>query len=151
MSKHREICLSAERRNELETKLQEKGLSLREQNRIRILLLSDRSTGNKRTLQEVAEAVMCSSGTVSNVSRHYLDEGLERALTEKPRPGAAPKITGEVEAKLTLLACSKPPDGRARWTLRLLQEKIIELEYLPSISHVAIGDVLKKTKSSHGE
>lgn len=151
MSKHREICLSAEKRNELETKLQEKGLSLREHNRIRILLLSDRSTNNKRTLQEVAEAVMCSSGTVSNVRRRYLDEGLESALTEKPRPGATPKITGEVEAKLTLLACSTPPEGQARWTLRLLQEKVIELEYLPSISHVAISNTLKKTKSSRGE
>ncbi len=151
MSKHREICFSAEKRNELETKLQEKGLSLREHNRIRILLLSDRSTNNKRTLQEVAEAVMCSSGTVSNVRRRYLDEGLESALTEKPRPGATPKITGEVEAKLTLLACSTPPEGQARWTLRLLQEKVIELEYLPSISHVAISNTLKKTKSSRGE
>lgn len=151
MSKHRELCLSAEQRNELETKLQEKGLSLREQNRIRILLLSDRSTGNQRTLQEVAEAVMCSSRTVSNVRHRYLDKGLESALTEKPRPGAPPKITGEVEAKLSLLACSAPPEGQARWSLRLLQEKVIELEYLPSISHVAIGDVLKKTKSSRGE
>lgn len=145
MSKHREICLSAERRNELETKLQENGLSLREHNRIRILLLSDRSTSNKRTLQEVAEAVMCSRGTVSNVRRRYLDEGLESSLTEKPRPGTTPKITGEVEAKLTVLAWSTPPEGQARWTLRLLQEKVIELEYLPSISHVAISNTLKKT------
>lgn len=151
MSKHRQICLSAEERTELETKLQEKGLSLREHNRIRILLLSDRSSGHERTLAEVAEAVMCSKGTVSNIRQRYFDEGLASALREKPRPGAIPKITGEVEAKLIVLACSTPPEGHSRWTLRLLQNRMLALEYLPSISHVAIGDVLKKTKSNRGE
>lgn len=150
MSKHRQICLSAEERNELESKLHTKGLSLREQNRLRILLLSDRSTGHTRTLQDVAAAVMCSKGTVSNIQRRYLDEGIPSALSEKPRPGAKPKLTGEVEAKLSLLACSAPPAGQARWTLRLLQERMIELEYLPAISHVAIGEALKKTKSNRG-
>lgn len=150
MSKHRQICLSAEERTQLTAKLEEKGLSLREHNRIRILLLSDRSLGHKRTIEEVAAAVMCSAGTVSNVRQRYLDEGMEQALTEKPRPGAVPKLTGEVEAKLTMLACSSPPEGHSRWTLRLLQERMIELEYLPAISHVAIGDALKKTPSNRG-
>lgn len=150
MSKHRKICLSAEERTQLATKLAEKGLSLREHNRIRILLLSDRSLGQQRTIQEVATAVMCSPGTVNNVRQRYLEEGIEQALTEKPRPGAMPKLTGEVEAKLTLLACSSPPEGHSRWTLRLLQERMIELEYIPAISHVAIGDALKKTQSNRG-
>jgi putative transposase len=150
MSKHRAVCLSAEERTELAEKLRTNGLSAREQNRVRILLLSDRSQGERRTDQGVADAVMCSKATVVNVRHRYLKEGLAKALTEKARPGAVPKITGEVEAKLVLLACSTPPEGSARWTLRLLQERVIELEYLPAISHVSIGEVLKKTKLSLG-
>jgi hypothetical protein len=61
-----------------------------------------------------------------------------------------PKIDGEVEAKLTTLACSETPEGYARWTLRLLAEKMVELSYIDSISHEAVRQVLKKTNLSHG-
>ena len=76
--------------------------------------------------------------------------GLQAALYEKPRPGQAPKVTGEIEAKLIMLACSQPPEGHARWTLRLLAGRVIELGYLDYVSHVTVGEVLKKTNSSLG-
>ncbi len=82
--------------------------------------------------------------------RRYLDEGLTAALHDKPRPGAAPKITGEIEAQLVTLACSAPPAGEARWTLRLLAEKLIELGEVDYVSHVTVREVLKKTYSSLG-
>jgi transposase len=118
--------------------------------RARILLLLDRSQGQARKLQEIADGMMTSIGTVSNVKRRYIHGGLEEALNDRPRPGAIPKITGEVEAHLIAITCSEPPDGYERWTLRLLADKLIELELVESISHVAVGEVLKKTNSNPG-
>jgi hypothetical protein len=75
---------------------------------------------------------------------------VEAALTEKPRPGQPPKITGDIEARLVTLACSNPPEGRARWTLRLLADTMVELGYLDSISNVAVYHALKKTRLNPG-
>ena len=69
---------------------------------------------------------------------------MQAALYEKPRPGQKPKVTDDIEAKLTMLACSQPPEGHARWTLRLLANRMIELEYIDYISHVTVRDVKKK-------
>jgi transposase len=98
----------------------------------------------------VAAALLCSPSTVANVRRRFNQGGLSAALYEKPRPGQKPKVTGDIEAKLTMLACSQPPEGHARWTLRLLAEQMIELEYIDYVSHVTVGEVLKKTKLSPG-
>jgi putative transposase len=113
-------------------------------------LLSDRSLGQSRDDAEVAEAAMVCTGTVWRIRKEFALHGLESAIYDKPRPGAIPKITGDVEARITMIACSDPPDGHARWTLRLLADKVVELGYLDSISHVAIGNRLKKTTSSRG-
>lgn len=151
MGKHTHVELTTEQRTELEQLIRSGSLSARTNTRARILLLSDRSQGQKRTDQEVADAVLCSKGTVRNVRQRFLEGGLPAALYDKERPGARPKVTGEVEAKLTMLACSDPPEGAARWTLRLLADKMVELGYVDSISHVTVWEVLKKTRSSPGE
>jgi transposase len=122
----------------------------RVQTRARVLLLSDRSRGERRTDEQVAEAVLTSVSTAKRTRWRFLQGGLEAALEEKPRSGRPPKITGEIEAQLTVLACSQPPEGHAHWTLRLLAERLVELGCLDSISHVAVGNRLKKTKSSPG-
>jgi len=70
--------------------------------------------------------------------------GVPAALYDKGWPGAPPRFTGEVQAQLTMLACSDPPEGAARWTLRLLADKMVELGYVDSISHVTVGEILKK-------
>ncbi len=111
----------------------------------------DRSQGEKRKLQEIANMMLTSIGTISNVKRRYLNGGLEHGLYDRPRPGAKPKIDGEVEAHLIALVCSDPPEGQVRWTLRLLADKLVELELVETISHVAIGDTLKKTNLSLGK
>ena len=85
------------------------------------------------------------------MKRRYQKGGLEHGLYDRPRPGAKPKIDGEVEAHLIALVCSDPPEGQVRWTLRLLADKLVELELVESISHVAIGDALKKTNLSLGK
>jgi len=150
MGKHKHIELNADERTELERLIRTGNAPARKQTRARILLLSDRSQGQKRTGQEVAEAVLCSTGSVYNVRRRYLQGGLPQALNDKGWPGAKPKLTGDVEAKLTMLACSAPPQGHARWTLRLLANQMIELGYVEAVSHVTIGEWLKKTNLSLG-
>lgn len=151
MTKQRHIYLTDDERMELE-QLTKLGVhAARSIARARVLLLLDRSQGAARTIKGVVEAAMVSQGTVSNTKNRYFAGGLDRALHELPRPGAVPKIDGEVEARLVALACSDPPEGRERWTLRLLAEELVSLELLESISHVAVGEVLKKTQSSHGK
>jgi putative transposase len=150
MGKHTHIELTTEQRTELEQLIRTGDAPARTHTRARILLLSDRSEGQKRTDQEVADAVLCSTSTVINVRRRFLTDNLQAALYDKGWPGATPKFTGEVEAKLTMLACSDAPDGFVRWTLRLLAERMIELGYVDYISHVTVRELLKKTNSSLG-
>ena len=150
MGKHTRVELGAEERQGLEQLICAGTTAARTQTRARILLLSDRRPGQKRTDAEVAAALLCSKGTVANVRRRFLAGGLRAALYDKPRPGQKPKVTGDVEARLTMLACSTPPAGHARWTLRLLADRMVELGYIEYISHVTVGEVLKKTRSSRG-
>ena len=150
MSKRIYIKLNEQERQELEQLISKGTSPARVQRRARILLLSDRNQEQLLGAGEVAKSVMCNPGTVCNVKKRYLSGGLDEALYDKPRPGAVPKITGEVEAHLIALTCSDPPQGQASWTLRLLADRLVELQLLESISHVAVGKVLKKTNSNPG-
>jgi transposase len=144
MSKQTRIYLSAEDRVFLEKLIRSGSDSARVQARARILLLSDRSLGQSRTDEKVAEAVMVSVVTVGRIKKRFAGEGLDSALYDKPRPGQPPKITGDVEAQLTVLACSTPPEGQAKWTLKLLADRLVELKLVESITPVAIHKRLKK-------
>jgi hypothetical protein len=93
---------------------------------------------------------MCSLPTITAIRKKFMEGGVENALYDKARPGAAPKITGEIEAHLTMLACSAPPEGRSRWTLQLLADKLVELKLVDSISDVAVMHRLKKMNLSLG-
>jgi putative transposase len=150
MSQRIKIQLKDDERQELDQLISKGESSARVQRRARILLLSDCNQEQPLGTGAIVRALMCSPGTVCNVRHRYLSGGLRAALYDKPRPGGKPKITGEVEAHLIALACSDPPAGRARWTLRLLADRLVELELIESISHVAVGEVLKKTNSSPG-
>jgi transposase len=114
------------------------------------LLLTDESQKKNKGTEEIASALMCSLPTITNIRKKFVEGGLEKALYDKPRPGAIPKITGEIEAQLTLLACSAPPEGRSRWTLQLLADKLVELKLVDSISDVAVMHRLKKMNLSLG-
>jgi len=151
MGKHRYIKLEAAERVELEQLVRTGHTAARKLNRARILLLSDRSQGQGRTGQEVAEAALCSIGTVRRICGLYLDGELPLALNDKGWPGAKPKLTGELEAKLTQMACSEAPAGHARWTLRLLARELVELGYVDEVSHVTVREWLKKMNLSLGE
>ena len=117
--------------------------------RARILLLSDSRPGGWQSAPAVARAVMVHPYTVRNVRRRFVAEGLEAALEERARPGPTPKFNGEVETRLTLLACSQASDERAPWTPRLAG-RMIELGVVDSVSHSTVAKRLKKTRASHG-
>jgi len=144
MGKHTPIERTREERTELEKRIRTGNAPARTHPRARILLLSDRSQGQQRTDQEVADAVLCSRRTVMNVRRRFLSGGLQAALSDKGWPGAPPKFTGEGDAKVVMFACSEPPAGAARWTVRLLADKMVELHSVDSMSHVTVGEILKK-------
>ena len=125
--------------------------SARSIKRASILLDLDESDYKAKRQQEIAQKNRVHPSTVAAVARQYCLEGLDAAITQKVRetPPIAPKITGEVEARIIALACSKPPEGRSAWTLRLLADKAVELEIIDSICNVSVMNILKKTNSSH--
>jgi putative transposase len=150
MGKSQVIELSIEQRQELERLIRVGNAAARVQSRARILLLSASEPGDWQSAPAVARALLVHPNTVRNVRRRFVAGGLEAALYDRPRPGATPKLTGEVEAQLTLLACSAPPEGHAAWTLRLLADELVVLGVLESVSHTTVGEWLKKTNSSLG-
>jgi hypothetical protein len=151
MSKHTFLTLTAQQRHQLETLLRTGTHKARALTRVRITLLLDRSQEKRYTDQEIAEILGCYRLTVANTRRRFLDCGIAGVLGEKPMGPTAPvKMTGELEAQLTLLACSDPPSGQARWTVRLLADKIVELGFVDDLSYVTVSRTLKKMKSSPG-
>ena len=144
------VDLSKENRQELETLIRSGASSARTQTRARILLLTDENQQKKKDTEEIASVLMCSLPTITHIRKKFVEGGLENALYDQARPGATPKITGEIEAQLVLLACSAPPAGRSRWTLQLLADKLVELKLVDSISDVAVMHRLKKTNLSRG-
>lgn len=152
MGKHTHIQLSKDERSELEQLIKSGQHSSRVIARARTLLLLDRSQGQKRTIAEVIDAAMVSQGTIYNLKQRYFGGGLAAALYEQPRSGRpVTKMTGEVEAHLIAQACSEPPEGYERWTVRLLADRLVELEVVDSISHTAVAKKLKKMNLSLGE
>jgi len=112
-----------------------------------VLLAADENAeGAKKSETEIAELFHVHPQTVHTIRQQYSEHGLQVALGRKKRstPPVEPKLTGEVEAKIIALSCSTPPSGRSKWTLRLLADKAVELQYIDSISHVAVGRLLKK-------
>jgi transposase len=125
------------------TKIVTKGISnARTINRCRILLLS----AEKKSQSFIVEAIGCDPKTILNVKHRYNEAGLNYAIYEKPRSGAPTKFDGKARAKITALACTKAPDGFAKWSLILLADKAVELNIVDSISHTHVGTILKKTR-----
>jgi len=119
--------------------------SARRIRRARVLLLSAAGMPDR----QVAEGTGCCVATVANLRRRFAAERLG-ALAERPRPGAAPMLDGKATALAVGLACTEPPSGRARWTMRLLADKLVELGVVGTISDETVRRTLKKTNSSLG-
>ena len=112
----------------------------------RVLVLLELNKG--KTIKEVKDLVSLSYPTISSLIERYNSTQL-KCLEDKKQPGRPVKIDGKQRAQITALACSKAPDGRAGWSLRLLAEKIVELNYCESISHSWVDTILKKTTLNH--
>ena len=114
-------------------------------NHARILLMAHEGIVN--TI--IAQTLSMTSMTVYAVRRRFQTEGLG-ALYDRPRPGKPRILDGKAEARLTAIACSEPPQGHARWSVRLLADRLVQLEIVDTISHKTVWETLKKTTSSRG-
>ena len=116
-----------------------------------MLLKADEAAGGPAWADaRITAAFDCGTATVERVRRRFVEEGLEVALSpyRTPRRRYRRKLDGEQEAQLLMLACSQPPAGRARWTLRLLADTMVELAYVATLSYEPVRQTLKKTLSS---
>ena len=146
-----EVWLSADEREELEALIGKGKSPARRLLKARILLKADVSqAGSDWSDSQIIEALETNASMVHRARKQLVEEGFEAVLRRKQRATpAVPRIfDGEKEAKLIALACSEPPKGRARWTLRLLETKVVELGIVDRASDSTIGRVLKKTLSS---
>jgi hypothetical protein len=151
MKKKYPVVLTESEREELKRLIAAGTAPARKLTHARILLKADQSPeGGAGWVDEaIADAVETSQPTVSRVRKRYVQEGLEAALDRRP-PNREyhRKLDGEQEARLIALACSEPPEGQARWSLRLLADKLVELEVVEEVSYQTVRRTLKKTPSS---
>jgi putative transposase len=139
------VDLSADEREELRQLVRRGKHSARKVTRARILLpAADGSTD-----EQIVSALKTGFATVERTRKRFVEEGLG-CLKERPRRGQARKLTGKQEAHIIAVACSAPPGGRARWTLRLLADKVVELGFASTVARETVRQVLKKTNSSRG-
>lgn len=132
-------------RLQLETLLRSGHHRARKLTRARILLKADAGCLD----EEIVEALDVGRATVERLRQRYVECGLE-CLHDQPRPGATPKLDDKGEARLIAEACSTPPQGRERWTLELLAERVVALQLTATYSHESVRQVLKKTSSNRG-
>jgi transposase len=142
MHKRYIVDLTADERAGLLALLHKGVAPARRLTRARILLLADEGG----TDQEIAAALHVHAATVERTRRRFVEGGVERALSDRPRPGGRPKLDGKQEAHLVALACSAPPEGRARWTMQLLADRLVELALVDAISDETVRRTLKKTR-----
>jgi transposase len=144
------VYLDKDERKALKCVAREDGYSGQIRTRANILLALDESGSGAAEQADIADVLKTSTSTIYNVSRIYSEGGLDAVLTRKKRmtPPVPAKLTGEVEARVIRIACSNPPEGYTRWSLRLLEDKIIALDDLPNLSDNTIGRLLKKHRLS---
>ena len=141
------VRLSEEDRTTLLDLVSKGSASARSIMRANVLLAADENSPSGRKSEiEIAELFHVNKQTVHTIRKQHSEKGMDAAISRKKRetPPVEPKITGEVEAKIIALSCSAPPAGRSKWSLRLLADKAVELQYINSISHEAVGRLLKK-------
>lgn len=152
------IRLSREEREQLQNLVRAGRSAARVQTRARILLLAAERSVNSRggtrrrsnSNKTIGADLLVSARTVSRVRQRFVTGGLQAALGEHERTGRPTEIDGAAEAKLIMLACSQPPDGRSRWTLQLLADRMVALGYTEHISDTWVLKLLKKTNCDPG-
>ena len=150
MKKKYKILLEAAEREYAQNILNSDKTATGYKRRANVLLMMDENAGKPSTQAEIALRCGVSDVTVYHVARDYCEHGIEYALHfKKPKePSRPPIVSGEREARIVALACGEPPQGYARWTVRLLTEKVVELSILPSVSRETVRRTLKKRNLS---
>jgi transposase len=146
MAKRYRVTLTDEERVRLDGLTRKGTASARMVRRAQTLLLA----AEERTDEAIAAALRIGVSTVERTRRRCVEEGVEAALRERPRPGARPKLGPKERAFVVALACTRPPEGRKRWTMQLLADRVVELQVVPDITDEAIRLLLKRTGSSRG-
>jgi len=145
------VTLTKQERQDLEVLTRDGKTGAKKFIHARALLLCDAGSGGEAwKVAVVAKALGVTPRTIEHLKQRFVEEGLEAALQRKPRvkPPREVVFDGAFEARLIALACSDAPEGRRRWTVRLLADKAVELEFAPSVSHMTVQRVLKKTNLS---
>jgi transposase len=151
MSPRYRVTLTREERKELEAMTHRGKTHARRFIHARALLLCDAGAdGPAWNVADVAEALGVTGRTIEHLKKRFVEDGLEAALERKPREKPPREVTfdGAFEARLIALACSDTPEGRRRWTVRLLADKAVELRFAESVSHMTVQRVLKKMNLS---
>jgi transposase len=144
--KYDPVYLETEDRKRLREAVGRRSHSKQEQTRASILLALDENSGPVPDQTDIASVLKCSPSTVRATAKRFASGGADAVLRRKKRdsPPVPPKVTGEVEARIIKIACSKAPDGHVRWTLRLLEDTVATIADLPDLSDNTIGRLLKK-------
>lgn len=153
MRKIYRLKLTSEERSQLKAITKEKRVAAKRVLKAQALLLTDESSEGKAwTDSQIMEAIDIKPATLERLRKRCCEVGPLEAIQPKQRssPSRKPILDGESEAKLTAIACSKAPNGRKQWTLRLLADRMVELEVVESISHETVRKTLKKTGSNRG-
>jgi transposase len=152
MKKKYIVTLTDEERQRLQEMLSRGKAAARKLTHARILLKADAPpSGPGWNDEKIAEGLEAGRATVERVRKEFVEEGLDAALERRrPRRVYPRKLDGDGEAHLVALACQKPPEGRSRWTLQLLADRMVELSYVEEISYQTVRRALKKTNSSLG-
>jgi hypothetical protein len=152
MEKRYRVTLTDEERQELRAMVSTGKGAARKLVRARVLLLADQAEGGPaKSDPEIIDALGCGRATVERVRKQFVEEGLEESLHPKPSTRVYQRrLDGKAEAHLIAIACGPPPEGRCRWTLRLLGDRLVELGIVESVAHETVRRTLKKTNSSLG-
>jgi len=146
-----QVAITAEEREFLEKKTESGKWSPREVQRAKILLLSDVNGPDALPDDAIATRLECSVRTIVHRRRRFTQVNkIQDAIIDKPRSGRPTIVDGTVEAHMTAIACSTPPEGRAKWTLKLIRDRIVTLEVIDNISDRTVGRALKKKSLSPG-
>ena len=144
------VNLKEEERKELQELVKKGGKGYRIRH-AQILLKLDKIPENENwTYDRIQDAYGPTHATIAGIAKRFVFEGLESALGRKKHNNYHRKVTGEVEARIVLIACSNPPEGSSRWTMQMIADELIRLEVVDYITDSTICEVLKKTKSSRG-
>ena len=141
------VTLTKEERNELEALIQKggKGYKIRH---AQILIRLDKTPENKDWgYDRIRDAYKSTHATIAGIAKRFVYEGLEAAIGRKNHSNHHRKVTGEVEAKICMIACSNPPEGRSRWTMQMIVDELIRLEVLDYITDSTVCEVMKKKRN----